>query len=67
MTRSFLLERQGRSLLFIQPLWLARRWQGALHTFSHPVSQNPCVLMPILQMWKIEAWGSAMACLRPHD
>ena len=40
MARSFLLERQGRSLLFIQPLWLARRWQGASHTFSHPVSQK---------------------------
>ena len=40
MARSFLLERQGRSLLCIQPLWLARRWQGASHTFSHPVSQK---------------------------
>lgn len=42
----------GRSLLFIQPLWLARHWRGASHEFSHPISQNACVLMPILQVRK---------------
>lgn len=57
IARTFLLERPGermgrqdRKLFCIKRLWFARHWLSASHRFSHPISQNPCVLIPILQM-----------------
>lgn len=60
VARTFLLkrpgekvERQERKLFFIKCLWFARHWLSASHKFSHPVSQNPCDLTPVLQIRKM--------------